>query len=248
MEAQLYTAAQLLANVAKEEAGKFLVLLDSCRAPDASDATISRQFGRAADHLAKLMYAEMVDYSIASQGELLRAIERHRQSLYLDGPNDHDWILRNELLAERESALYVDLMESEGILGWSAPYDAVSALDVTPSRSIGLVKALMEAGIISSGGLHFLRDAWSGFDAHQDTHYKDWAKRTELGLKAVAAVQSTGRDWLTAARRVVELWPMPMVELDVEEGRVSVQEMVERRARLQDEWLARELGLPMSDE
>src|SRR6266550_9060606 len=113
-EAGAHQAAELLRNVAREEAGKFLVLIDTCRAPVGDDATISRQFDRAGNHLAKLIYAQIADYSIASQPELLRAIDLHRQALYLDGPNDFDWIFPNELLAEREGALYVDLVESEG--------------------------------------------------------------------------------------------------------------------------------------
>lgn len=109
-------AARLLSNVGQEEAGKFLVLIDSCRSPSSDASTIACQFDRARNHLAKLIYAQIADYSIASQEELLGAVERHRQALHLDGPNDFDWIFQNELIAEREGALYVDLVESEGEL------------------------------------------------------------------------------------------------------------------------------------
>src|ERR1039457_6349331 len=72
--ARAYRAAELLTNVGKEEIGKFLILIDSCRAPESDQATISRQFGRAGNHLAKLINAQIADYNIASQEELLRAV------------------------------------------------------------------------------------------------------------------------------------------------------------------------------
>jgi AbiV family abortive infection protein len=96
-----YRSARLLRNVGREEAGKFLVLIDAWRALDADAKTISRQFARAGAHLSKLIYAQIADYSIASQSELVDAVNRHRQGSYLDGPNDHDWIFRNDLLSER---------------------------------------------------------------------------------------------------------------------------------------------------
>src|SRR5437588_7855023 len=79
-QAGAYRAAEMLRTLGREESGKFLILIDSCRAPDSDQATISRQFERAGKHLAKLIYAQMADYSIASQRELLRAIDQHRQA------------------------------------------------------------------------------------------------------------------------------------------------------------------------
>src|SRR5437868_3894618 len=57
-DAGAYRAARLLRNVGYEESGKFLVLIDSCRSPESDKATLTRQFDRAADHLAKLIYAQ----------------------------------------------------------------------------------------------------------------------------------------------------------------------------------------------
>lgn len=45
-------------------------------------------------------------------------MERHRQQFFLDGPNDIDFIFSNDLIRDREAALYVDLIDNEGTLGW----------------------------------------------------------------------------------------------------------------------------------
>lgn len=75
-EARATRASRLAYNAGREEAGKFLILLDVWRVPDASDAHVARQFVRAKRHLEKLIYAQMTEYSLASQSELLRAINR----------------------------------------------------------------------------------------------------------------------------------------------------------------------------
>jgi AbiV family abortive infection protein len=226
-QAGAHHAAELLRNIGREEAGKFLVLIDTCRAPASDQAIISRQFDRARVHLAKLIYAQMVDYSIASQRELLRAVELHRQALYLDGPNDLDWIFPNELIAERENALYVDLWESEGKLGWSTPPESQWPLDVP--RSIRLASALSETGLVSVKGLRLLQEAWTGFNPHAPTHYGEWAKRSTEALDALAAKIGVTDHRSEAASLVVELWPMPMVELDIALIDVTPEELIRRR-------------------
>jgi AbiV family abortive infection protein len=229
-EAGAHHAAELLRNLGREEAGKFLVLLDTCRAPASAPATISRQFDRARIHLAKLIYAQIADYSIASQRELLRAVDMHRQRLYLAGPNDFDWIFPNELIAEREGALYVDLVDSEGELGWSNPPEDAGPLDLP--KSIQLVGALSETGIVSTSGLLLLQDAWRGFDPHTETHYGEWAKRSRATFKALTAEVTVTGHRTEAARLAIELWPMPMVEFDLTMVEVSPEEMAKRREAL----------------
>lgn len=239
-EAKTFRAASLLYNVGREEAGKFLVLIDAYRAPDADQATISRQFKRARDHLSKLIYAQIADYSIASQDELISAIDRHRQALYLDGPNDYDWIFRNELLSERENSLYVDLVDTEGELSWWTPHDY--DMPVSVPWSMRLVQALLTTGFISPAGLEGLREAWTGFDPREQSQFRDWADRTKRALRAFPDENTEDGRWSNAARFIADRWPMPMVELDVEEANVEVNELVtEREARYEAEMM-REYG------
>jgi hypothetical protein len=44
----------------------------------------------------------------ASLGDVRRHVDRLRRSLYLDEPNDVDWVFRNEILDRRESRSIVN--------------------------------------------------------------------------------------------------------------------------------------------
>jgi AbiV family abortive infection protein len=241
VDAQAYRAAKLLRNISREEAGKFLVLIDSCRAPGSDQATISRQFERAGNHLAKLIYAQVADYSIASQPELLRAIDGHRQALYLDGPNDYDWIFLNELIAERENALYVDLVESEGALGWSSPCNDDGL--VTAPKSLRLVEEIMKTGIVSQPGFPVLQEAWRGFDPTADTHHNEWVRRSTAALEAFAAQHEVCDGWDNIAGWVAYEWPMPMVAIDIKQVDVTAEELSKRREALHEARMMCEYGL-----
>lgn len=239
-EAQATRASRLAYNAGREEAGKFLILLDVWRAPDASGAQIAQQFDRAKRHLEKLIYAQVADYSLASQSELLRAINRHRQSHYLDGPNDHDWIFRNELIAERENALYVDLVESEGDLEWWAPSDY--DLTMPEPFSMRLVRELERTELLTPAGLDVLMRAWKGFNPHADSHSAEWRKRTWEALSAFPETNLEDGTATASASFVVQQWPMPLVELDLHEDSVPPEKLRAIRERAYNAWLESEFG------
>lgn len=236
-EVEAYRAAGLTRNVAREEAGKFLVLMDLFRSPASSQEAASRQLGRASNHLAKLIYAQMADYSIGSQTELLRAVRTHRASHHLDGPNDYDWVFRIDLIAEREDSLYVDLIDSEGDLLWWTATQLQLAHSV-PS-SVLLVQSISNTGLVSLDGVRALEGAWTDFDPLTDSHCVTWHERTANALAQLpTSVGADGR-FTAPASRAIDLWPMPMMEIDVEETKVDVGDLIkEREARFEAEMRA----------
>jgi hypothetical protein len=155
------SAVRLVENQAREEAGKFLLLMDVARHPAIEPKELSDHLARAGRHLPKLSYAQMADYSIALRGEMASAIDRHRRKPYLDGPNDIDWIFRNELIEERENPMYVDLVEAEGgeLVWWLPRRD--DAFGVVP-LSVRLVLAVQDLGLVSPEGFAALGGAWLG--------------------------------------------------------------------------------------
>lgn len=237
-------STRLMWNVAREEAGKFLVLIDLYRVPDADQKTQSDQLGRASTHLAKLLYAQMADYSIGDRREMVRALNRHRESLHLDGPNDFDFIMPNDLITERESALYVDLVEVEGHLEWWAPSEPFSYS--VPSRSMRLVDALARTGLISVEGFKCLQEAWADFDHLEDSTYSAWGARTEHALVRLADSRppADALRWSEIAGEVVDWWPMPLVHLDLGLNKVTEAELVAERDKQYEAWLASEYGHP----
>lgn len=222
-----HKAAALMRNTGKEEAGKFLILIDPYRSPASRQKAISTHFARAGNHIAKLIYGQIADYSIASRSELVRAVENLRPSLHLDGPNDFDWIVPNELIAERESALYVDLVEAEGELFWSSPSHPDSPSSVP--QCMELVLALMKTGVVSAAGLQALTRAWHGFDPAAETRWEEWADRSRSALELIAP-QPRSPDWESAAAYTIEHWPMPMVEIAVSRINLTTSELEAQRA------------------
>jgi hypothetical protein len=169
-----HRACKLVRNTAREEAGKFLLLLDHYRDPTATQAQRSAHFKRGGDHLAKLIYAQITDYSIASYDELRSAVECHRQAFFLDGPNDIDFIFSNDLIHDREAALYVDLIDNEGALEWEGgARDQHRSPDIR-DRTVRLVQAIHGGGLISRDGFRALAAAWTGFDPAVEPHFVDW--------------------------------------------------------------------------
>ncbi len=239
---RVHRAHSLLRSVAREEAGKFLVLLDLYRCPAADQSLRSRQYSRAGSHLAKLIYAEATDARIATQGELLRLVKFCRQGLYLDGPNDYDLIFRNQPLQDRDSVLYVDLLEVENNMQqeliWWQPYldsafdpplsDVDSPHIWRPStpQSIRLVREINASGLLTETGLAALTEAWDGFDPGADSHCTDWQIRTGRAFE-IAGLTTANR----AIKEIADLWPMPLVAIDLSEIQIKLEDLIEERER-----------------
>lgn len=94
-------ACRVLATIAEEEASKVLILLDAVRCPRLPSDRLSNQVGRFNDHFAKGLYARSCWYRPTTLGQLQEYINHDRDQFYLDGPNDVDWIFRNEIIQAR---------------------------------------------------------------------------------------------------------------------------------------------------
>ncbi|MCY4514710.1 MAG: AbiV family abortive infection protein [Candidatus Tectomicrobia bacterium] len=118
-------ASDVLRRMAEEEAAKVLILIDAIRCPQQERGTTLKRFY---DHLAKRIYAAASsELRIDSFEELRAFVDLQRRPRLLDGPNDVDWIVGNELLTEREQGIYVDFIQDttdpEGEYFWSLPFE-----------------------------------------------------------------------------------------------------------------------------
>lgn len=140
------------------------------------------QLKRCADHIAKGIYARVADIRPADFAELVRYVDLLRRNYYLDGPNDVDWLFRNEIMAEREERLYVDYVETDEGDMWISPrrYD-----DIGPryaSGAVELVGALSRAGMSDERALHVVADIWRDFQPVPDTHWQENVELTRATL------------------------------------------------------------------
>src|SRR5688572_7719948 len=114
--------ARTLTMQSEEEAAKFLILMDAVRCPRVPAERLSEQLGRFNDHPARGLYAKACWLKPLTLAQLQEYLNLHRDQFHLDGPNDVDWIFRNEIQANRDGLLYVDYVAyDDGEHRWSDP-------------------------------------------------------------------------------------------------------------------------------
>lgn len=239
-------AAEILLAIAREEVGKFLILLDAARIPQTAQERMTRQLKRAGDHLAKSLYFEIADLRPAFLSEIESYLGEARRSHYLDGPNDADWIFRNQALADREDAMYVDYQETDAGFVWHQPSAEDCETFLYVSQVFRLVAEMRTAGFCDPAGLEIINRVWrdivptSGSDGSQDTPWHDIESRNLYTLEQILAagvVQEIGED---ACRRVVNTWTYPMHSLGL--TLINVKNSVGDEQRSQMRTALRDVG------
>ena len=224
---------EMLSAHANEEAAKALILLDVVRMGQEDEETVERALGYFSSHLARCIYVEVGEMSPADFAEVRRLVETMRPSRYLDGPNDVDWIFRNQLLSHREESLYVDYVHEEEGDRWVTP--ATNDEFIFPrgtSAVCELVGALHRLGATSRSGLEIIARAWAGTEIEDDMHWSEVAALNgsvveELIEGGIALDDGTPQD----ASLAIERWPFPMGGLDLRQRQVTDTELAAERDR-----------------
>jgi hypothetical protein len=223
----------MLSAQADEEAAKALILLDVVRMDNRDQQTVVRQLECFYDHLARCIYVEIAQMNPANFAEVRTLVQTMRPSRYLDGPNDVDWIFRNQLLAQREESLYVDYIHEEGGDRWITPATNDDFMFAAPPAAIrDLVGALDRLGCTSRAGLAIIASSWTQKTIEDETPWLELVAINqsiveELINKELASADATQED----VDRVIEHWPFPMGSLDLSQLPVSNSELQAERDR-----------------
>ncbi|QYG94197.1 hypothetical protein HC251_18320 [Iamia sp. SCSIO 61187] len=234
----------VLEMVATEEAGKFLSLLDAARCLSRPHSEQVDQLKRCTDHVAKGIYARVVDIRPADLRELTAYVDLLRRAYYLDGPNDDDWIFRNEIESAREEQMYVDLVESDDGIGWWSPkrFDVVGR-STGPSAAVELVGALVRLGVGTTAGIDATVTHWESLEPdlgptdeqlfegleglpreeqarlirarNTSTQWKEIADRVQATLGELDAAGLAGKASERDRHLVLECWGFPLYAVDV---------------------------------
>jgi len=210
--------------ISDDEAGKYLVLLDAVRCVRRPGDVKSEQMRRAGDHLPKGIYARVAEMRPADFGEIVGYCNSLRRQYFLDGPNDVDWIFRNEIDAYREERLYVDLIaDDDGSIRWHTPEfwdDTTGMFSNDPSGAVRLVGALHRSGFDTEDGLRVIADVWEDFEPKlktqttKATHWQEVVPLIEETVRGIA--EATGRvpndDDL---RQIFHRWSFPLWGADL---------------------------------
>jgi hypothetical protein len=232
-ESKRWRGLEMLSAQADEEAAKALILLDFMRMDQHDEEALARQLGRFYNHLARCIYAEMTHMSPADFAEVRTTVDTMRPSHYLDGPNDVDWIFRNQLLAHREESLYVDYIHEEEGERWVTPASNDVFMYPPPVAPVRrLVGSLNRLGAMSPGGLKIVAKHWTGVSLNDGTHWQETMRVNqaiveELIDRRIPSSDATPED----GSFVVGQWPFPMGDLDLRELPVDLSELEAKRGR-----------------
>lgn len=234
-------AAAALDVICTEEAAKVLILLDlaRCMHPQKPFTRGCKYFY---SHLARGIYAHVHEGNPVDFAEIERYVAALRPSHYLDGPNDADWIFRNDILRGRESALYVDFEESQpGEFEWSGADQ--ESLYVT-GRLTSLVLALRVSGVLSEAGARAAAKTWRNARFDGSTRW-EFARNRALHVLAEVAPQEHEEipmELREAWHTVMNKWTFPVIQLDLTLDEVSIDEMSVQQARHYNKMMMDEYG------
>lgn len=221
-----HRSTALLSGLAEEEGAKYFVLLDAVRST--KGAVRANQLKRFNDHLAKGLYANYVSIAPASFGEVLNFLDGKRQSLYLDGPNDIDWIFRNQILQNREEIMYVDYVDMGDEHQWVEPTPPVSGFfRFCEPRSVSFANSLSLAGFDDPRALATIAELWRGVTFNPEDH---WIKCHDFNNKTLHSLAE--RNLLTEygatnAARIAWDWLFPLHSADLKCVEVKRTDLIE---------------------
>jgi len=228
--------ARVLAIIAEEEAAKALILIDTVRCPRRPADRFAKQLGRFNDHLAKGLYAKAYMMHPATLADLQAYIDIDRKDFYLDGPNDVDWIFRNDVIQQREGALYVDYVAYDEEKKWFDPSTTLAlGLNVRQPESVRMVQAFYDAGFFTKESLETIAEIWRSSPPDMNAHFQEIRK---LSYSTLELMESRGLlehpsstySWL------IDEWQFPMYDLDLSIIPVNRKTLSEQRNNWNPSW------------
>ncbi|MFF3038908.1 AbiV family abortive infection protein [Arthrobacter citreus] len=229
------SAAATLQVICVEESAKVLILLDITRTRDQRIARKGCDYFYS--HLPRLIYANVHSSNPADFGEIEGYLPWLRASHYLDGPNDVDWIWRNDLLRTRENSLYVDYEETDDGYMWTGGDPDQLYIDTAVTR---LVLAMKRAGLLTERGARATAETWKGTEFDSGTRWEFCRDKARDVLEAALPSDTVPTDnLLTDVRLILNKWTFPLLSLDLTVESVSMESLKHR----QDRHLSRLYGL-----
>src|SRR5574340_742423 len=208
-------------------------LVDAIRCPRTPANRWSEQLGRFSDHMSKGLYSWAYNCRPATLGQLQEYLDFKRQEFYLDGPNDVDWIFRNDILQRREEALYVDYVETGEGHAWLDParyhWDDRPIPTASALPSLLVSQALARAGMSDPDGLAVLANVWRALPMSFDLHWmdvRDINRKTLVEMEKKGALRGQPQE---IDDRIIDRWQFPMYDIDLSKIPVSKEALRDRQ-------------------
>jgi AbiV family abortive infection protein len=225
---------EILRLFVEEEAAKFHILLDAVRCPRKPADRFAKQLGYFNQHLAKGLYAKYYNFASPSDLTEIRSyMDRERQTLYLDGLNDVDWVFRNDILRNREESIYVDYVAYADSFRdehhWHSPDPRLMGLWLLRSRPrvLDVALAIHGAGMTTEAALAKVADLWRA--SPMDDTIK-WSALRQLNVRTLNILEESKLLRVrphSVYRRVANEWLFPLYPLDLGELKIDPEELRE---------------------
>ncbi len=210
-----FRAAEIIKNVALEEAAKYLILIDAARCPRKPEPKLfSDHLWKFTDHLPRGIYAKVCDWLPANFKELREGVARECEAYYLDGPTSANWMFRNDIIRAREEALYVDyVVDDDGTRRWVSPQameELSSRMFFSEHGVIFVMHALHDVGFGAAEALAILAQHWRTWTFADDTRH---AVLQDSIRQTLSALQESGMPPPKDSRAygtLLERWPFPL--------------------------------------
>jgi hypothetical protein len=205
----------------EEEAAKFHILLDAARCPRNPQDIFARQLKYFSQHLARGLYAMCYNWHPMDLAETKGHIDRERQTLYLDGPNDIDWIFRNDVERRREEAMYVDYVayrdayRDEHIWHCPNPQLLRMYIPVILPAVLRAADALYHIGVTQPAAVRSIAETWRDL---QVTDAFTWQQARDANVRTIEHLEHAGllrRQPQATYATLVNGWIAPLFPLDL---------------------------------
>lgn len=221
--------AAVLEQHAKEEAAKVLILMDMVRCPK---HLVSSRMGSMVkwfySHLARLIYAEALDWRPTNMADLRKYVNRGRRSHHVDGDYG-EIIVPNYTTLNRELSLYADISacEVEGV-SWSNPSDRWYPCPFrrcTPTV-FSLAESMSRLGMFTRQGVELTAEIWGTVEFNEQECFHEanelkWKLLTELIDQELPTDGAKQED----VNLLLRSWQLPMYHLDFELIKVSLEDL-----------------------
>jgi AbiV family abortive infection protein len=238
VETKRRRGARVLTVIAEEEAAKFLILLDAVRCPKDPQGRLSMHLRKYYSHLAKGIYAAYCWRRPWNFADVKEWIDRESQEYYLDGPNDVDWIFRNDIVQSREDTIYVNYVENDGKHYWQRPeqLDDYTLDPDAPPASISLVTALRDAGCTKPEALKLIAGHWRTLSITDDLEWHTVQNANTAILEEMKKYSLLNVQPSSVYSKIVNGWLFPLYDLELREVKVKKAGLEEIRRNWWPEW------------
>ena len=229
-------ASTILTHIAAEEAAKGFILVDYMRPyREVSPEMRSWHLRNVYQHLARGIYGKYYESRPDAFEEAQSIVTSYRVSHYLDGPNDVDWIFRNQIKEGRERELYVDLTLNEERLQWYSPTDwwqrysmlqDLSEFTVLEPPICNIFLVMQEVGLFSQKALDIMAKTWKDISITKTTRWGSYVTVNQTFLKECEkkGLLSSG---ITneAQEQIIDQFLYPLCGLDLGMVKVTAEEL-----------------------